>query len=208
MTQAEKILIIGAGGHARSCIDVLELLNFNILGLIGVSDEVGSKVLGHTVIGCDRDLQDYGKTSCYAHIGIGQIESSLPRQNAAIAGSAAGFTFPVAISPKAYVSKHAVLGEGTIVMHGAIVNAGARIGRHCIINTGALVEHGAIIGDFCHVATYAVLNGDVCVGESTFIGSGSIVKQGTTIGADCFISMGTHLTSSVAPGTRHRGRHR
>ncbi len=36
-----------------------------------------------------------------------------------------GFEMPVVMSPRAYVSRHASVGEGTIVMHGAIVNAGA-----------------------------------------------------------------------------------
>ena len=39
------------------------------------------------------------------------------------------FNFPVIISPKAYVSKEAKIGEGTIIMHGAIVNKNSKIGK-------------------------------------------------------------------------------
>jgi UDP-3-O-[3-hydroxymyristoyl] glucosamine N-acyltransferase len=42
---------------------------------------------------------------------------------------------PIIKSPISYVSKHSVIGEGTIIMHGAIVNAGAKVGVNCILNT-------------------------------------------------------------------------
>ena len=64
-----------------------------------------------------------------------------------------GAELPVIISPRAYCSKHTVLGEGLIVMHGATVNASVRIGNNCIINSQALVEHDVQIDDHCHIST-------------------------------------------------------
>ena len=51
------IILIGAGGHAASCIDVLFAEGkYEIAGLIGHADEVGSSKLGIPVIGTDEDL--------------------------------------------------------------------------------------------------------------------------------------------------------
>ena len=51
------------------------------------------------------------------------------------------------------------LQKGTIVMHHALVNAGAKVGANCIINTKALIEHDAVVEDHCHIATAAIVNG-------------------------------------------------
>ena len=81
-----------------------------------------------------------------------------------------GYKFPSIVSPLAYVSPQAKIGEGTIVMHGAIVNRGAIVGNNTIINTKALVEHDAIVGNNCHIATGSTLNGGALIGNNSFIG--------------------------------------
>ena len=68
------------------------------------------------------------------------------------------YILPVLKSNQSYVSKSAKIGQGTIIMHGAIVNANAKIGNNCIINSGSLVEHDVIIGNHCHIATGALVN--------------------------------------------------
>ena len=111
-----------------------------------------------------------------------------------------GFATPVIISPRAYVSRHSAVGDGSIVMHGATVNAGAIVGRNCILNSRSLIEHGATLGDHCHIATAAVVNGDVRIGAGAFIGSGVIVRHGVAIGQRCVIGMGERVLTNCADG--------
>ena len=75
------------------------------------------------------------------------------------------------VASTAHVSKYAVLGAGTVVMHQAFVNAGAVIGENVIINTFANIEHDAHIGNQCHISTGTMVNGDCVVGDNCFIGS-------------------------------------
>lgn len=198
---SKNILLIGAGGHALSCIDVIEAAGFSIVGLVARAEEVGNKVLGYSVLGVDADLQALRSRAALAHVVIGQIENPGPRLKAVAAASAAGFGFPAIVSPRAYVSRHAQIGMGSIVMHGAIVNAAARVGNHCIVNSQALIEHDSGLGDFSHLATRALLNGGVRVGERCFIGSGSIVRQGIVIGCETFVSMGSIVCDDLASGS-------
>jgi sugar O-acyltransferase (sialic acid O-acetyltransferase NeuD family) len=196
------ILLIGAGGHAKSCIDVIELEGrFEVAGLIGLQKEVGSRVLGYPVLGTDATLPVmFGKFRA-AFISIGQIETVEPRSRMFRLAQQNGCELPVIVSPLAHVSKHATLGAGTIVMHGAVVNAGAVVGRNCIINSHALVEHDATVADHCHIATAAVINGGVYVGEGTFVGSNSTVRQCVTIGDGCLIGMAQTVLADCDPGT-------
>ena len=53
-----KVLLVGAGGHASSCIEIIEAENTKeIVGLIGTQEEVGKKLLGYEVIGSEKDFQ-------------------------------------------------------------------------------------------------------------------------------------------------------
>lgn len=173
-----KILLIGGGGHCHSVIDVIEQQGaYEIYGVVDVPEKVGSQVLGYQVVGSDDDLPELLQHCPNAIITLGQLKSNALRVKLFAAAKQIGFALPAIISPLAYVSPHAKIGAGTVVMHQALVNANATIGENCIINTKALIEHDATIGDHCHIATAAVINGGVVVGENTFVGSNSVVVQ-------------------------------
>ena len=194
----DKILLIGAGGHARSCIDVLEEENqFEIAGLIEKSESISNESLGYPVIGTDDNLKVLRQQYKNALITVGQIKSPKIRIKLYQLLKELDFTLPVIVSSQAYVSKHAQIGEGSIIMHGVIINANAKIGNNCIINNKSLIEHDAVIGDHCHIATGAIINGEVSVGNETFIGSGAVTKQAISIGKNCVIGAGVVLKNDI-----------
>ena len=194
----DNILLIGAGGHARSCIDVIEKENqYEIAGLVEKDESISNLSLSYPVIGTDNDLQDLRKKYDYALITVGQIKSPEIRIRLYDILNQLDYFLPCIISPKAYVSKHAQIKAGTIIMHGAIVNASAKIGKNCIINSKALIEHDASIGDHCHIATGAIVNGEVTVGSKSLIGSGVVTIQCISIGSNCTIGAGVVLKSDI-----------
>jgi sugar O-acyltransferase (sialic acid O-acetyltransferase NeuD family) len=198
----DSILLLGAGGHARACIDVLEHFGrFRIGGLLGLPGEVGGTVLGYPVLGTDTDLQRLLAEHSHALISVGQIKTAEHRIRLFELAQSSGCTLPAVVSPRAQVSRHASLAAGTIVMHGAVVNAGAVVGRNCIVNSLSLIEHDVVIGDHCHIATAAVINSGVHIAAGTFIGSNSCVRQGVGIGAHCVIGMGQRVLKDCAART-------
>jgi sugar O-acyltransferase (sialic acid O-acetyltransferase NeuD family) len=201
-----KLILIGAGGHARSCIDVIEQQGcFQIAGFVALPGGRIVNGLGYDIVGHDDDLFGLAKLYQYALIAVGQLDSSEQRIRLYQQAIQFGFRLPVIISPSAYVSPHATLGLGTIVMHGAIVNAGASIGNNCIINSRSLIEHDAQIADHCHISTGAILNGGSIVGVGSFIGSGAIVKQESSIGDGCLVGMGLSVRHNLADSIHFKG---
>lgn len=185
-----SLILIGAGGHAHACIDVIEQRGqYQIAGLVGMQEEMHTWHLGYSVIATEDDLPQLAVQHQYAFIAVGQIQSPDNRMRLFQQATELGFQLPVIIAPIAHVSRHATIGAGTIVMHGAIVNAGARVGSNCIINTRALIEHDATVEDHCHISTGAILNGDVNIGAGSFVGSGSVIKEGVTLGKGCVVGM-------------------
>ena len=199
----QSIVLIGAGGHCRSCMDVIEQEGrWDIAGLVGQKAEIGTSVLGYPVIASDAESADLVKDYPYALITVGHIHTPNLRAQLFHDARSLGFTLPVVVSPQAYVSRHASIGDGTVVFHGAVVNAGARIGMNCTVNSRALVEHDVTVGDHCHISTGAILNGDVRVGSWSFVGSASVVKQGLTLGEYSFLGMGIALKRDLDAHSR------
>lgn len=196
------LLIVGAGGHARAAIDVIEQEDhYRIAGLVGLPQEVGSLVLSYPVLGCDADLPKLSATIDAALVGLGQIKQPAPRQRLFELLIQLGWNLPSIVSPRATVSRHAKLGAGTLVMHGAVINAGAEVGVNCIVNSLSLIEHDARVGNHCHISTGALLNGGVVVGDGGFVGSGAVIREGVLIGEHSFIGLGQRILTDCPPGS-------
>ena len=195
----KEIIVVGAGGHARSCIEVIESEGiYKIAGLVGLKSEVGAEVCGYKVIASDDDLPRMLVDFEYAFNGLGQIANPAPRAKKFEELRSIGFKTPSVVASSAIVASSASIGEGTIIMHGSVVNSCATVGQNCIINSFALIEHDCSIGSNTHISTGALINGGAEVGSNSFIGSGAIVKQGIKVGDNCVLGMGMKLGKSLS----------
>ena len=195
------ILLVGGGGHCHSCIDVIEASGvYQIEGVIQPKKSF-ELISGYPIIGTDEDLPKIINDTKSALITVGQIKKSEIRIRLFNLLKELGANLPVIISPRAYCSKHAVVGEGSIIMHGAIVNAGARIGNNRIVNSQALVEHDVKIDDHCHISTGARVNGAVSIAKGSFVGSGSVIKEGIQVGENVIIGAGQIILQDLPYGT-------
>jgi sugar O-acyltransferase (sialic acid O-acetyltransferase NeuD family) len=188
----KNLYLIGGGGHCKSVIDVVESTGeYEIKGIFDLKENVGKKVLDYSIIGSDDDLLKYISPDNFFLITIGQIKSNDKRISYFNLLKKHQAIFARVVSPFAVVSKYASIEEGSVVMHGCLVNADARIGKNCIINSKALIEHDVVVGDHCHISTAAILNGNVQVMESCFVGSNAVIEQGKIISAGRMISAGS-----------------
>lgn len=203
----KDLILIGGGGHFKSCTDVIEQENrFEIKGVVDKPQRRNEKILGYPVVAGDDEIPELVRRFSHFFITIGQIKTPDPRIRIFSLLKSLGLKLPVIVSPFAHVSPHASIEEGTIVMHGAIVNAGAVIGKNCIINTRAMIEHDVLIESHCHIATGAVINGDAVIRENTFVGSQAMVREGIEIGHTSIIGAGVALFHSVPEkSVRKRG---
>ena len=195
------LLLIGGGGHCRSCIDVIEAEGqYQIRGIVQPVSDGTDGVFGYPVVGSDEDLPSLLRETPQALVTVGQIRSSEIRIGLFGLLKQSGGKLPRIVSPFAYCSKNVQMNEGTIVMHGAVVNAGANIGANCIINSQALIEHDVIVADHCHVSTGARVNGGITIGKGSFIGSGAILKENIVIGENVIIGAGQIVLGDVPSG--------
>lgn len=186
----KKIILIGAGGHSKSCIEVMnQTKKYEIQYILDKKSE--GIFLGYKkIIYNKKFLAKLQKKIKYAFICFGQIKNKIVREKTFEDLRNIGFQFPSIKSKSAYISKASQISDGTIVMNGCVINTDVKIGYNNIINTGSIIEHDVSIGNHNHIAPGAIINGGVEIGNNCFIGSGSIIKQGIKIKSNSFIQAG------------------
>lgn len=190
-----KLIIFGAGGHAKVVISTALEVGYTIEGIYDDDPKKhGIKVLGMEVRGPILSAKASPETSGIIAIGDNRIRRKLAQK-------LSDWNWAILIHPTAYIHNTVVIGEGTVIFAGAIVQPETCIKRHAIINTGAVVDHDCYIGDFSHIAPGVKLTGNVKIGEGVFIGVGASVLPGISIGDWSVVGAGAVVIDDVPPGT-------
>ena len=189
--ETTKFILIGGGGHARVVSSIIEAeetsqleavfdLNPKIKTLDGVS--VYQKY--------SSDL--FPDASAIIGIGDNRIRKQLAQT--------INHVFGVLIHPSASLDRLSSFGEGSVVMHRAVIQRGTWIGKHGIINTASSIDHDCVLGDFVHIAPNATLCGEVVIGDQTFIGAGAVVLPQIKIGKRVTVGAGSVVTKNIPDG--------
>lgn len=180
----EGITLYGAGGHCKVVLDILESNGLKV-GRVVDDSPTENIFMGLPLTKPNPELDKVIIT-----IGNCSIRKKIAEQ--IIVNS-----YITAIHPSAIICRNIPVGEGTVIVHGAIVQSSAKIGRHCILNTKSSVGHDVIINDFVHIASGATICGGSEIGECTWIGAGSVIKQGIHIGKNCMIGAGSVVVKDI-----------
>ncbi len=196
----EKLILIGAGGYAKSVLDSLDVYNYDMIGFIDEYSQaeyhLGYPVIGHGIIDI-KNPDDY-----VYFISIGNNEKrkkwfeELRLRNLRMIN---------VIDKSAIISLQASIGNGCFVGKLAIINSGASVGDNCIVNTRALMEHGSSLKNHVNLSTNTVINGDVIVDEGSFIGSCSVIIGQLTVGKWSTVGAGAVVIRNVESGVTVAG---
>ena len=205
MKAKEKLVVFGAGGHAKVVIDIIEQQgSYEIAGLL--DDDIrrkGSRFFGYTVLGTRADLPDLR----WAELRLAIVAIGDNAGRAAVAALLAqqGWQFATAVHPCASIGRGVEIAPGCVVMAGCVVNADARLGAHAIINTGATIDHDCRIEDAVHIAPGCHLCGGVSVGRHSFLGAGTTVTPGVRIGNKVIVGAGSTVIRDIGDEAKVSG---
>ena len=200
-----SIILLGSGGHCKSCIEVIEKNNeYEIKGIIEKSYSSKKEFMGYKILGNDKQLEDCFKEKDYGLVCVGQIKTPDVRIELFNLLKKKGFNIAIVKSSNSIISNHSKIGIGTIIMHNSVINAGSKIGANCIINTNSIVEHDVIVKDHSHISTGVILNGGVEIGKGSFVGSGTIIKEGIKIGDKVLVSAGEVILKDIPSNTMYK----
>lgn len=186
----QKVILIGAGGHAASVSDSANMAGIQIVGYV---DEVKTgRYLGRTIFKRIEDIPDY--RSYLYHIAIGSCEARA-RWYKYI--KQLGLPFINIIDPSAIVADSALIGNGNFIGKFTTIIAGSVIGDNNIINTKALIEHECRVGNHVNLSTCSILNGDVVVEDKVFLGSAALCNGQIKLGEGCIVGSGSVVLHDV-----------
>jgi sugar O-acyltransferase (sialic acid O-acetyltransferase NeuD family) len=195
-----RLVILGAGGHARMLLDSLSSAQGFIPFAVLDSDQTlwGRDLDSVPIRGGDELLpQLIKKGVTHFVVGLGSVGNPGPRRRLFELGVSLGLRPATVIHPTAVCSAKAEIGEGAQLLPCSVVNAGAVLGKNVIVNTGAIVEHDCVLGDHVHVSPGATLGGGVHVGEGSHVGLGASVLQETKIGSNTIVGAGAVVVDDV-----------
>lgn len=189
-----KLLILGAGGHGKVVAEIALLMKkWN--GVSFLDDDADLKqVIGIPVIGKLKNYELFKDKYKYAFVAIGNSKLRLKLLERL---SQAGFIIPIIVHPFSAVSQTSHLGEGTVVMAGAVINASAHIGKGCIVNTCSSIDHDCILDDGVHISPGAHIGGKVDIGLCTWICIGSSVANNIKIGNHVVVAAGAAVIKNI-----------
>jgi sugar O-acyltransferase (sialic acid O-acetyltransferase NeuD family) len=192
---ARSWVVFGAGGHARSVIDVIERRGERVAAVVG---EPRGGTWRHRLLTDEAEGLDLAVEG--GHGAVPAIGASAPRLGVVAALVARGWRGPTLVAATATVAPDVEPGPGTVILEHAHVGPASRVGTAVIVNTGAVVEHDCTVGDGVHLGPGAYLLGAAHVGERSFIGSGARVLPGVRVGADVTVGAGAVVVADVPDG--------
>lgn len=205
MNTRMKIVGLGAGGHAKVVLDVIQLYysaHFEMVGFLDSDPQKhGSPWYGFDVLGSDgmmADMADLGVTGFF--VGLGSVGSLAARIALFEAGRAHSLTAVSLRHGLSILAPTARLGTGSCLLPGVVVNADAEIGTNVCVNTGAIVEHDCVVGDHSFIGPGAILSGAARLGRGVFIGAGAVVRQGIRLADHTVVGAGAVVIRDVPEG--------
>jgi sugar O-acyltransferase (sialic acid O-acetyltransferase NeuD family) len=192
-----RLAILGASGHGRVIADAALAAGWETVAFYDDAWPAVSASGPWQVVGRTADLRRDAAQLDGAVVGIGDNVTRLIKLRELLAG---GALLVSVVHPDAVVSTRAEVGQGSVLLGGAVLNPFARLGRGCILNSGASVDHDCQLADGVHVSPGAHLGGGVRVGEASWIGIGASVIQGISIGAGATVGAGAAVVDDVADG--------
>lgn len=196
----KDLLIIGAGGHGRVVADIAG--RTGRYGSVAFLDDMPPKAgFGYAWLGkTDRAGELLDRYELFVAIGNGAVRRRLMEEL-----TAQGAVFATLTAPEAVIAGDVKIGEGSVVMPGAVINTGTMIGRGVIVNTASSVDHDCCVADYCHVAVGARLCGTVHVGEQTWIGAGATIINNITVCPGCMIGAGAVVVKQITQAGTYLG---
>jgi sugar O-acyltransferase (sialic acid O-acetyltransferase NeuD family) len=201
--QASQCIIVGAGGHAKSLIQMIRQAGYTIVGVTDTTLQKGSLFANaYPVLGTNGDLQQIHDAGRYiAFIGVGGTTENSVRKELYLKLKALGFVLPPLVSREATFDISSRIGEATYVFPAASVGADCVFGVNCIVNQASVTCHGCDVGDHAHIAPGAILAGGCAIGEGATIGMAATIMNKVTVGRDCLIHNNVAIATNIPAGS-------
>jgi len=197
----KKLLIIGAGGHGRVVADIaLKLDRWQQIAFLDDNQNIKSLMRTSIIDEINNIFTYINDYDIFVGIGANKTREKIQTQL-----EMKGASIPTLIHPSTIIGEEVDVGEGTVVMAGAVINCCSRIGKGCIVNTGATIDHDNKVEDYVHISPGVHIAGNVQIGKGTWIGIGTTVSNNLKITGDCTVGAGAVVVKDISESGTYIG---
>ena len=187
-------VIIGAGGHAVSVIEILKTLKINIHSLLDLKINKNKKLDNIPIISNLNQI-DVPKNYLFnLYLALG---NNLIRKKNYLNFIKSDHNVIGAKSQYAYISKSSDINKSTFVGNQAYIGPKTIINENCIVNTKCIIEHETIIDSHTNICPGVNIGGRCKIGKNVFIGLGSNISDNITIEDNVTIGSGSVITKNI-----------
>lgn len=199
--RARKLIILGAGAHAKVLVDLAgQLPDWELAGLLDdASSKRSTDVFGFPVLGRTDQLRAIAAEKLVDFAALAFGDNATRRRYFEFVRKT-GIEPATLVHPSAVISPHARLGAGVVVLAAVVVNAGAVIGDNVCLNTGCSIDHDCRVEDHSHVFPNATLTGGVQVCSGATIGANAVVNPNLKIGRNAVAGAGAVVIRDIEDG--------
>ena len=192
MPSPSNLIIVGAGGHALSVGDAALSAGWTVVGFYSPDGTGPASILGPVL--SSLDSLELSNTAFALGIGTNHVRETVARD---ISRRFAQTEIVSVVHATAWVSPHATVHPGAVILAHTSVGPGSTVGRGALLNTGASLDHESSLGDYASLGPGARTGGNVSVGERTMIGIQAGIVHGVTVGSDCVVGAHSLVNSDL-----------
>lgn len=207
-----KILVAGNAITAEIICSYLSRdARYEIAGLT-VDDEFVAKgrLAGYQTVGLSGVEETFSPDTHRVVMAMGYNDLNRVRQAMFARLKAMGYGLETYVHPDARVYTDEPMGEGSVVLPGAVVEPHVRMGANTMVWSNVTVAHHSSVGDHCWLGAGTIISGQARVLRNTFLGVNCTVvndvkvEEFNIVGAGAMISRDTkpysvHLARSAEP---------
>jgi sugar O-acyltransferase (sialic acid O-acetyltransferase NeuD family) len=119
---------------------------------------------------------------------------------------AMGYGVETYVHPDARVYTDLPLGEGSVVLPGAVIEPHAQVGANTMVWSNVTIAHHSSVDDHCWVAAGTVVSGHAKVLRNTFLGVSSTVVNAVTVSEFNVVGAAALITRDTKPFSVHLAR--
>lgn len=198
MTSPTRIVVIGAGGHARELRWTIQCLpEYEFVGHVTSEPSYArGRILTATLGDNFNWLKEHRDRWDALALGIGSIAA-----RKRIIEELHNYPWQTIIHPSAvYDVNSCRFGRGVFVSAGVVATVHAVFNDFAVANFGSVLGHEVTLGKNAVVQPRAGIMGGVSIGDNAMVGAGAVVREYQKVGDDAVVGAGAVVTKDVPAG--------
>jgi sugar O-acyltransferase (sialic acid O-acetyltransferase NeuD family) len=200
------MLIIGAGGFALECLEILFQNNYNkeIYFFDNVNEFINPFIENnYKVVRSFEELNSLDKNTEFI-LGLGNPSTRFFFHNK--------LTSEYNLKSSSLISDKSIIGKienkicsNVNIMTGVVITSQCEINNGVLINLNSTIGHNTTIEQFVEICPGVNISGNCIIEEGAFIGTGANLLPGIKIGKGAIIAAGAVVTKNVKENTMVAG---